>query len=471
MLIIKQNKNVTISKIISLKRLGFFLMLAFFVIFAHKTEAQTIANKLKTVSTGVDSTVLVNDVGEPTKKETVNRWFYDKDQAVFADGKIIDIRLFERNRKIKMRKEKDKKDETVHPISYLRIGMTSEEALELSGTPDVSVAGDDWYYTKRHRVELSQGKVDKVDLHIKANLEKLDWIRLNFSDGSLLFMYITIAFVMFGVALGIKLKQFRELAKNLKLVFVGWSSQFIVLPALTFILVLIIRPTPSVAMGMILVAACPGGNVSNFMSSLAKGNIALSVSLTAIATISAIFMTPLNFLLWGSLYAKASELVIPFSIDIWEMLRTVFILLGIPIALGIWFTKQFPGFTQKIVKPIKWISFAIFIGYIVAALAQNINYFLMYIHLIFLIVLVHNALAFFTGYGYASLFKFSKQNRRTISIETGIQNSALGLVLIFKPELFNGLGGMAFIAAWWGIWHIIAGLTLGSWWARKPLKE
>ncbi|MCL2131828.1 MAG: bile acid:sodium symporter family protein, partial [Lentimicrobiaceae bacterium] len=142
-----------------------------------------------------------------------------------------------------------------------------------------------------------------------------------------------------------------------------------------------------------------------------------------------------------------------------------------PIVLGIWFTKQFPKLTQKIIKPIKWISILIFIGYILAALSQNINYFLMYIHLIFLIVLAHNALAFFTGYGFASLFKLSGSNRRTITIETGIQNSALGLVLIFNPALFNGLGGMAFIAAWWGIWHIIAGLSLGFFWSKRPPKQ
>ena len=467
---ITQNKNVTISEIISLKRWGICLLLAFFFIFGNHAEAQNIANKLKSIPIGTDSTALVRAVGEPTKKETVIRWFFDKDQAVFEDGKLIDIRLHERNRKIKLRKEKDKKDEIVSPISYLRIGMTAEEALELSGAPDVSVASADWYYTKRHRVELTQGTVEKVDLHVKANLEKLDWIRLNFSNGSLLFMYITIAFIMFGVALGMDVKGFRDLGKNWKLLLIGWTSQFILLPAMTFILILIIRPTPSVAMGMILVAACPGGNVSNFMSSLAKGNMPLSISLTAIATIMAIFMTPFNFWFWGTIYSKASELVIPFTIDVWEMLKTVFILVGIPIALGIWFASKFPVITQKIKKPITILSILIFIGYIFAALSANINYFLMYIHLIFLLVLVHNGLAFYLGYGYATLFRLSDQNRRTLTIESGIQNSGLGLVLIFNPLLFNGLGGMAFIAAWWGIWHIIAGLSLGFYWSRKPLK-
>ena len=454
----------------SSKRLIFCLLLAFFVITGNKIEAQSVANILRTVPDDADTTMLMSIAGKPTKKEKVIRWYFGKDEAVFSGGKIIDIRLNERTHKIKLRKDKEQPDDTVNPIAYLRIGMTTEEAHENAGLPDFISEGQDWYYTKRHRVEISQGNVSKISYNIKASLETLDWIRLNFSSGSLLIMNITIAFVMFGVALGIKLDGFRELIKKPKLVLAGWTSQFILLPIMTFLLVLIIRPTPSVAMGMILVAACPGGNVSNFMTSLAKGNMALSVSLTAIATIMAVLMTPLNFFLWGTLYSKTSELVIPFRIDHWEMLKTVFILVGIPLVLGIWFSKKFPALTQKIIKPIKIISIVIFIGYILAALSANLNYFFMYIHLIFLIVLVHNALAFSTGYGFASLLKLSDENRRTLTIESGIQNSGLGLVLIFNPLLFNGLGGMAFIAAWWGIWHIVAGLSLGSWWGRKPVK-
>ena len=447
------------------------ILLVLFILLGNVAGAQTLVNKLKSVSTGIDESTLILDVGEPSAKESVVRWFYGKDQAVIVNGKIIDIRLGEKNKKIKLRKERDKVDEAVSPIAYLRIGMPVDEALELAGAPDQSVSGSDYYYTKRHRVELSEGQVTKVDTHIQANLDTLDWIRLNFSGGSLLIMNITIAFVMFGVALGIRLRGFRELLKTPKLILIGMISQFLLLPAMTFLLVLIINPTPSVAMGMILVAACPGGNVSNFMSSLAKGNMPLSISLTAISTILAVIMTPANFLLWGSLYAKTSELVIPFTIDIWVLLKTVFILVGIPMVLGIWFAKRFEVLTEKIKRPISIISIIIFIGYIAAALSANIHYFFMYIHLIFLIVLVHNTLAFLTGYSFSSLLKLSDQNRRTITIETGIQNSGLGLILIFNPLLFNGLGGMAFIAAWWGIWHIVAGLTLGFYWSRRPLKQ
>ena len=458
-------------KHLNFNRLGFCLFLSLFLILGNNAESQTIAKKIdETVTVGIDSTELKKNVGEPTFKETVTRWYYGNAQAVFINGKIVDIRL-DANRKITLKRDKDRKDETAHPISYLRIGMTDKEALEHAGNPDLSISGEDWYYTKRHRVELNEGKVEKIDLRIKTNLETLDWIRLNFSDGSLLLMNITIAFVMFGVALGLKFSNFRELTKRPKNLFVGITSQFILIPLVTFILIMIINPTPSVAMGMILVAACPGGNVSNFMSSIAKGNMPLSVTLTANSTICAIFMTPFNFWFWGSLYSRTSELVIWLDIDPFEMLKTVFILLGIPIVLGILFSKQFPKLTEKIKGPIKVLSIVIFAGYIVAALASNITYFLEYIHLIILLVLVHNTLMFIVGYLYPTLMKLPKIDRRTISIETGIQNSGLGLVLIFNPNLFNGLGGMAFIAAWWGIWHIIAGMSLGFWWSKRPIKE
>jgi BASS family bile acid:Na+ symporter len=276
---------------------------------------------------------------------------------------------------------------------------------------------------------------------------------------------------MFGVALGIKVAHFKEVLLHPKSVLIGIFSQFIALPALTFLLVLIIRPSPSVAMGMILVAACPGGNISNFISSLAKANVALSVSLTAFATLTAIILTPLNFALWGNLYSETAELVIPIEIDAWEMMKTVFILLGIPIIVGIWFSNKFPKATQVILKPIKIFSFIAFGGFILAAFASNFKFFISYIHLIFLIVLVHNFLALSTGFSLASIFRLPKPDRRTLTIETGIQNSGIALVLIFNPNLFDGLGGMAFIAAWWGIWHILAGLLVASIWSKKGFQN
>jgi BASS family bile acid:Na+ symporter len=435
------------------------------------TEAKIYHNRVKQVAIGMDSVQVIQLVGQPTKTEYVTRFFYGNDQVVIAQGEVVDIRLFNRNTKVnfkKLKKSKQGKD-SIRTVAPLRIGMTTDEVYRIGGNPNKIEYGSDLYYSNRHRVELSQGRVSEVDMHIKKTLEILDWIRLNFSKGGLLFMNITLAFIMFGVALGIKVEHFKQVVKSPKAVIVGVASQFLVLPALTFLLIAIIKPSPSIAMGMILVAACPGGNISNFISSVAKANVALSVSLTAIATLAAIILTPLNFALWGSLYSETAEMVIPIRIDAWEMIKTVFILLGIPIIIGIWFSNRFPRATTKIIKPIKTFSIIIFLGFIVAALSSNFKFFLGYIHLILLIVFTHNLLALLTGFSLGSLFKLPKADIRTITIETGIQNSGLGLVLIFNPNLFDGLGGMAFVAAWWGIWHIISGLAIATFWSKRAI--
>lgn len=292
------------------------------------------------------------------------------------------------------------------------------------------------------------------------------------------FLNVTIAFVMFGVALNIKLSEFRDVFKKPKSFITGLVSQFILLPAGTFLLVLILNPTPSVALGMILVAACPGGNVSNFMTSLAKGNIALSVSMTAFSTMIAMVMTPANFAFWGDLYINmyektGAELLRPIEIDFWQVVQTVFILLGIPVALGVFFAKRFPRLTEKIKKPAKQISFIIFILFVIILLSANFSNFMKAIHLIFFIVLLHNGLALAIGFVFSTIMRRPRMDRRAITIETGIQNSGLALVLMFNPKIFPPdleLGGMAVVAAWWGVWHIVSGLILSSIWARKPLE-
>ncbi len=309
------------------------------------------------------------------------------------------------------------------------------------------------------------------------SLEVLDHVRLNFSPSGLVFLNISLAFIMFGVALGIKVEHFKDILRNPKSAIVGFISQTFLLPALTFLLVLLLNPTPTVALGMILVAACPGGNISNFISSMANGNVALSVSLTAISTTAAIFFTPFNFAFWGTMYIDfynahgAEGLLRPLVIDKIQMFQTVFILLGIPVIIGLFVAERFPRLTEKIKKPINRGSLLFFILMVIAMLSANFSQFTSYVHLVFLIVLIHNALALSTGYFFGKLNKLNMTDQRTIAIETGIQNSGLALALMFNPKIFPPemeLGGMAIIAAWWGIWHIISGLTIAWFWSRKP---
>ena len=297
--------------------------------------------------------------------------------------------------------------------------------------------------------------------------QELDAIILNFDSKSLFFLNLTLAVIMFGVALNITISDFLRIVKNPKSVLIGVLSQFILLPAFTFLLVTIIQPLPSIALGMFLVAACPGGNISNFMTHYAKGNAALSVSLTAISTLLAIVMTPLNFQLWSGLYGPTSNLINTISLSPLEMVKVISLLLGVPLILGMLVQNYSPKFALKTAPIFKIGSILFFMALIILALSKNIDIFKKYIHYVFIIVLVHNILALILGYSVASIAGLSKRNRRTLAIETGIQNSGLGLLLIFS--FFNGLGGMAILAAFWGIWHIVSGLTIAIFWSKKRI--
>lgn len=309
-------------------------------------------------------------------------------------------------------------------------------------------------------------------------LHQLDPIRINFSAAGMHMINIVLSFVMFGVALGIKVSHFKNLIKSPKLAVTGLLSQLIALPLITFILIVIFNKylTPTVCMGMILVAACPGGNISNFLSSYSKANTELAVGLTATETLLAPFTTPFNFAFWGTLYNSfinnhANHLLQnTLIIDTKQVFETVFILLGIPLVIGILFTRKFPALADKIKKPIQNMSLVFFVGMIVMAFMNNVDVFLKYIFFVFIIVLIHNALGLITGYSIASVFKLTDSNRRTLTIETGIHNSGLGLLLLFNPKIFPNnleIGGMIFVVAWWGIWHLVSGLAIATYWHKK----
>ena len=274
---------------------------------------------------------------------------------------------------------------------------------------------------------------------------------------------------MFGIALDISTADFRRLIKDPKPILVGVFSQFLVLPAITFVLVWIMKPIPSMALGMFMVAACPGGNISNFITHLAKGNTALSVSLTAVATLLAIVMTPLNLQLWGSWYEPTATILTEVAISPFEMIKLVSLLLGVPLALGMWFNHLKPNLARKLARILKIVSLLFFIVLIFIALYNNRDIFAEYVTYVFWLVVVHNLVAFTTGFSLAKLFGLSQQNMRSITIETGIQNSGLGLLLIFT--FFEGLGGMALLAAFWGIWHLASGLVLATFWGYKPIAK
>ena len=296
-------------------------------------------------------------------------------------------------------------------------------------------------------------------------MDSLDQVHLNFNSDNLWVLNLCLALLMFGVALDLKIADFKRLIESPRASIVGLSAQFIVLPFLTFVMIWIVEPQPSIALGMILVAACPGGNISNSITHLAKGNTALAVSITAVGTLLAIVFTPLNFELYGHLYKPAAEILKSVSVDPWDMIRTVVVVAGFPILIGMLLSHYYAKASLRLSKIMRPLSIVIFTGFVVIALANNFSYFLQYIHYVLILVLVQNAMAMITGFMMARAAGLSFIDQKTLAIESGIHNSGLGLVLIFA--FFDGLGGMAFVAAWWGIWHIISGLSLAFYWSKS----
>ena len=307
----------------------------------------------------------------------------------------------------------------------------------------------------------------------------IDSIDVTLNAGGMNTINIVLAFVMYGVALGIRPGMFKDVFRKPKSLILGMVCQLVLLPLLTFLLALLFGRWISwtMALGMILVASCPGGNISNFMSSLSKANVELSVSLTAVSTALAILTTPFNFWLYGSLYlhfahvaSDVPQLVIP----LWDVFKTIFILLGIPLTLGVLTAHFLPRVAEKLKKPLQWFSIIFFVAMVVLSFMGNIKAFLQCIQYIFLVVLIHNLLALGIGFGIGTFFKVPRHDRRTLTIETGIQNSGLGLVLLLGTNLFAGFpphGGTLVITAWWGIWHIISGLTVSLAFHRYELRH
>jgi len=297
---------------------------------------------------------------------------------------------------------------------------------------------------------------------------ELDDVKINFDSHELWVLNIALAVIMFGVALGIKLDDFKRLFKQPKLVLIGVLLQFVLLPFVTFLLIIIIKPQPSIALGMMMVAACPGGNISNFMTHLANGNTALSISLTAVATFIAVFMTPFNFQFYGYLYEPTSLLLQQVELNPFELLKLVTLILGIPLILGMLFRAKYEKLAILISKRLKPLSILVFIVIVIIAFTNNLEVFNNYAHNVIGIAILHNIIAILLGFTIAIAFKLSFENQKTLAIETGIQNSGLGLLLIFT--FFEGLGGMAIMAAFWGVWHIISGLIISYYWSYKENK-
>lgn len=288
--------------------------------------------------------------------------------------------------------------------------------------------------------------------------DELNEVRIKFSPLALDILNLALAFIMFGVSLGVKTGDFKAIIQFPKGAVAGLVSQYLALPLVTLGLIAILSPSPYLALGMVLVAACPGGNVSNFFTQLAGGNVALSVALSMVSTFLAFAITPLQIEFWGGILPQTRDLLQEVNIGFWAMFKVIATIMLLPLVLGMGFAKWKPSWVLVIRKPVRILSFAILIAIIVFGLAANLDIFAKHYHRVVYIVFVHNGMALILGLLIGLVTGVGRASVKAVAIETGIQNTGLGLVLIFN--FFDGNGAMAVMAAWWGIWHVISGAAI-----------
>jgi BASS family bile acid:Na+ symporter len=293
----------------------------------------------------------------------------------------------------------------------------------------------------------------------------IDSVVLSFDESSLDLLRYVIAAILLGIALDTKVDDFRRALRKPKAMAVAIAAQFVLLPAITFVLTLALQVRGSVALGMILVACCPPGNVSNILTHRARGDVALSVSMTAVSNVLSIFLMPLNVAFWAGIHPTASDKLREFDLDAVSMLGEVAFVIGVPFVLGMAVSARFPGFAARAHPVVSKVAVLALLVFIVAGLAGNWAIFLDYIGVVLLAVFLHDALALALGYAIARSARLDSFSTRAMTFEVGIRNAGLGLLIVFA--FFDGLGGMAIVAAWWGIWDIVAGLAVATWWARR----
>lgn len=298
----------------------------------------------------------------------------------------------------------------------------------------------------------------------------LEQIPINFDPTTLVILNFILAFLMFGVSLNLKPSDFTNVLKAPLVPCIGLFCQFVLLPGATYLLIILFDISAGLALGMLLVSSCPGGNFSNIMTFLSRGNVATSVTMTAISSAAAVVMTPLNFSFYAWLNPSTRALFISIELNAFDILGLVILVLGVPLVVGMLVGQHFPKLAKTATVPMRRLSLLIFASFVAMAFASNFNLFTQYWSYFFWLVVLHNTTALALGYASATLFKLKETDRRALTFEVGIQNSGLGLVLLFT--FMPNLGGAMLITAFWGAWHLISGTMLALFWAqRKPRSE
>lgn len=297
----------------------------------------------------------------------------------------------------------------------------------------------------------------------------LDDFALDFPVWVELWLVGTLFAMMFAVALALVPGSFGFFRRSPRIYLAGLFSQLLALPAITLLLCYLLQPSPTLALGMIIVACCPGGASSNLVALYARGNIGLSVALTATSSILAAFLTPISTVFWSRLYGPTAEIMRALDLDVVAFLVQTALILGVPIAAGMALCRFAPDWSLKWRGRVGLAAGLSLLGVIVVTTVMYFDAFWALGLGVPLLVWIHNFSALGTGYGIGKAVRADDASVRSLTIETGIQNTGLALVIIVTQ--FTGLGGAVAVVGLYGTYHLISGLGIAWLWRRRKLPE
>lgn len=284
-----------------------------------------------------------------------------------------------------------------------------------------------------------------------------------------LVLSLVLATMVFSVALELRVEDFRRVVQTPRAVVCGLVPQFMLLPLATWAATLVLDLSANTEAAMILVASCPGGSLSNVVTHFGRGNTALSVSISAVASVMALVLTPLNFTWMVATNPATAGWLRELAIDPSGIWWSLLALLALPMTLGLAVSHQLPAVAERIRKPLGHFSLLALLAFIAAGLVRERHLLNVDILPQFFLVVLHNAAGLALGWLCARAFALNVPDRRAVVIEGGMQNSGLALGIIAVQ--FNSDLGMVIIASLWGIWHIVSGMTLAAVWRRSDARS
>jgi len=298
-------------------------------------------------------------------------------------------------------------------------------------------------------------------------MQAIDQATFNFNPQIGLAVAVMVGFLVFAVALDLTWEQFRQVLRKPRVPGVGLLAQYLVLPAVAFGIGLLMADTPSIALGLLLVACCPAGALSNYLTGVARGNVATSVSMTAISTLTSIVATPLLVAFWASLNPATRAVLQQIDIDPKRVVMVLVIMLVAPITAGMFIRAKRPGTADRIRLWVRRVAGMVFAVVVAILLLGNIKVLGSFAGSALPPVLVTFAVAASLGWGLARASGLRAAHRRAVTLEVAFQNVALaiGLAVAFFPEL----AGVAITSIRWGVVHLTVGFALAALWTRVPL--